>query len=53
MEFKRIGVWKGRVVVRGDTEDKIALDGPDFNYASDVVGMSAIRTMLMGPIKEC
>ena len=49
LEFKRTGVWKGRVVVRGDTEDKVALDGPEFNYASDVVGMAAIRTMLLGP----
>ena len=49
LEFKRTGVWKGRVVVRGDTEDKVALDGPEFNYASDVVGMTAIRTMLLGP----
>ena len=51
LEFKRIGVWKARVVVRGDLEDREALDGPDFNYSSDVVGMAAVRAMLLGPRK--
>ena len=49
LEIKRQGVFKARVVVRGDTEDKEKLDGPDFNYASDVVGLAAVRAIMFGP----
>ena len=30
----------------------MALDGPDFQYASDVVGMTAIRSLFMTPLKK-
>ena len=33
LEFKRTGVWKVRVVVRGYEEDKVYLDGEGFDYA--------------------
>ena len=29
--------------MQGFAEDKVRLDGIDFNYASDVVGLSAVR----------
>lgn len=49
LEFKRQGVWKVRCVVQGFAEDKEALDGPDFNYSSDVVGLTTVRAMMLGP----
>ena len=52
LAYKRAGVWKARVVVHGHKEDREALDGPGFNYSSDVVGMAAIRAMLLGPRLE-
>ena len=52
LEFKRQGVWKVRVVVQGFHEDKVALDGPDYNYASDVVGLATVRAMMLGPRTE-
>ena len=42
-------MWKVRCVVQGFHEDKEALDGPDFNYSSDVVGLTAVRAMMLGP----
>ena len=43
LDFKRDGTWKCRVVTRGDLEDKVALDGPDFHYYSNVSRMSTVR----------
>ena len=52
LEWKRQGLWKCRVVIQGHLEDKEALDGPDFQYSSDVVGLTAIRTLFMTPLHE-
>ena len=49
LEFKRVGIWKARVVVRGDTEDRERLDGPDFVYAANVCEFSGVRNMLFDP----
>ena len=49
LEFKRVGVWKTRCVVRGDLEDKVRLDGPDYNYASNVCEFTAVRNLLFAP----
>ena len=43
LDFKRDGTWKCRVVTRGDLEDKVALDGPDFHYYSNVSRISTVR----------
>ena len=43
LDFKRDGTWKCRVATRGDLEDKVALDGPDFHYYSNVSRMSTVR----------
>ena len=47
LEFKRSGVWKARVVVQGFRESKELLDGPDFIYSSNVVGLSSVRRILL------
>ena len=39
-------------MVQGFHEDKVALDGPDYNYASDVVGLATVRAMMLGPRTE-
>ena len=52
LEFKRTGVWKARVVVQGFREDKELLDGPDFIYSSHVVGLSAVRRLLLTPLQN-
>ena len=49
LEFKRVGIWKARVVVRGDLEDRERLDGPDFNYAANVCEFAAVRNLLFQP----
>ena len=52
LEFKRVGTWKCRVVVRGYEEDKVALDGPDFIYAANVCELASVRNLLFTP-REC
>ena len=52
LEWKRQGLWKCRVVIQGHKENKIALDGPDFEYASDVVGLTAIRALFLKPLQK-
>ena len=47
LEFKRSGVWKARVVVQGFRESKELLDGPDFIYSSNVLGLSSVRRILL------
>ena len=49
LEFKRSGLWKARCVVQGFAEDKVKLDGADFDYSSDVVGLTAIRMLMLAP----
>ena len=52
LEWKRQGLFKCRIVIQGHKEDRVALDGPDFQYASDVVGMTAIRALFMQPLQR-
>ena len=49
LEFKRVGVWKCRVVVRGCCENKIFLDGPGFDYAANVCELVSVRNLLFAP----
>ena len=34
--------------MQGFKEDKVKLDGPDFDYSSNVVGITAVRMMMLG-----
>ena len=52
LEWKRQGLWKVRVVIQGFKENLLALDGPDFQYSSDVVGLTAIRALFLNPLKK-
>ena len=52
LEWKRQGLFKVRCVIQGFKENKLALDGADFVYASDVVGLTAIRAMFLRPFKK-
>ena len=52
LEWKRQGLWKVRIVIQGHKENRVALDGPDFDYASDVVGLTAIRALFMKPLQK-
>ena len=36
LEYKRVGCLKARAVAQGLKEDKLYLDGPDFDYAANV-----------------
>ena len=49
LSFKRDGTWKARCVIRGDLEDKVALDGADFSYFSNVSRLSTVRLSAMRP----
>ena len=48
LEIKRQGVFKCRYVLQGFKEDKVRLDGPDFDYSSNVVGITAVRVLMLG-----
>ena len=52
LEFKRSGVFKARVVVQGFKEARELLDGENFDYASNVISLTAIRQMFMRPLEE-
>ena len=52
LEFKRSGVFKSRVVVQGFKEARELLDGADFDYASNVISLTAIRQMFMRPLED-
>ena len=49
LEFKRVGIWKCRVVVRGCCEDRVYLDGAGFDYAANVCELASVRNMLFTP----
>ena len=49
LSLKRDGTWKARCVIRGDLEDKVALDGSDFSYFSNVSRMSTVRLSALRP----
>ena len=46
LDIKRNGTYKVRGVKQGFREDKASEDGPDFNYYSNVVKLSTVRTAL-------
>ena len=46
LTLKRSGEWKARGVKQGFREDKIAVDGPDFSYYSNVVKFHTVRLAL-------
>ena len=52
LEFKRVGVWKCRVIVRGCCEDREALDGPNFDYAANVCEITSVRNMHFQPRED-
>jgi hypothetical protein len=43
---KRDGRWKTRICVRGDLQDKEALDGPDFVYYTEASQAASVRSLL-------
>ena len=49
LDFKRSGVYKSRCVIQGFRENKTKLDGDDFNYSSNVSGMSTVRHLFLKP----
>ena len=49
LEFKRVGIWKCRVVVRGCCKDRVYLDGAGFDYAANVCELASVRNMLFTP----
>ena len=48
-EFKRVGMWKCRVLVRACYENKVFLDGTGFDYAANVCELASIRNLLFAP----
>jgi len=46
LDIKRSGAWKARLVKQGFKEDRTTADGPNFNYYSNVVRFSAVRSIL-------
>ena len=52
LEFKRVGVWKVRMVIQGFREDCVVLNGEDFKYNSDVAGLTAIRNIVFDLIRR-
>lgn len=52
LEFKRVGVWKVRVVICGHLEDRVRLDGPNYNYAANVCEFAAVRNLLFAPRQD-
>jgi len=49
LEFKRVGCFKVRTVVQGFKENKLYLDGPDYDYAANVCELAAVRNLLFEP----
>ena len=52
LEFKQVGVWKCRVIVHGCCEDRVALDGPGFDYAANVCKITSVQSILFQPCKD-
>ncbi len=48
-DIKRNGEFKARIVVRGDKENKEAVDGKDFLYYAVTANVTLIRAMLLQP----
>ena len=49
LEFKRVGCFKVRTVVQGFKENKLYLDGPDYDYAANVCELAVVRNLLFEP----
>ena len=49
LDWKRTGIYKVRVCVRGDTENSEALDGEGFDYSSNVCEIGGIRNLVLHP----
>ena len=52
LDWKRTGIYKVRVCVRGDTEDSEKLDGEGFDYSSNVCEIGGIRNLVFHPRKN-
>jgi hypothetical protein len=46
LSVKRDGRWKTRICVRGDLQDKVAMDGPDFVYYTEASQAASFRALL-------
>ena len=49
LDVKRNGEFKARIVVRGDKENKEAVDGKDFIYYAVTANVTLVRAMLLQP----
>lgn len=49
LEVKRSGRWKARLVIRGDQQDAVAINGPDFNYHSHSADLNTVRAGFLTP----
>ena len=49
LDVKRNGEFKARIVVRGDKENKEAVDGKDFRYYAVTADLTLVRMMLLQP----
>ena len=47
-----MGCFKVRTVVQGFKENKLYLDGPDYDYAANVCELAAVRNLLFEPRKS-
>ena len=43
LDIKRNGLYKVRFVIQGFREKLEVIDGPDFNYSSNISGLSTVR----------
>ena len=51
LDIKRNGLYKVRFVIQGFREKLEVIDGPDFNYSSNVSGLSTVRQLFLKPKK--
>ena len=49
LEYKRVRCFKVHTVVQGFKENKLCLDGPDYDYAANVCELAAVRNLLFEP----
>jgi site-specific DNA-cytosine methylase len=52
LDEKRDGKMKARCVKQGFKEDKVAADGPDFNYYSHVAKLKTVRLSVLRPDRQ-
>ena len=51
LDIKRSGIYKVRFVIQGFREKLEVIDGPDFNYSSNMSGLSTVRQLFLKPRK--